>query len=154
MKPFHHATIVQDPEKDAALIQHMMVEFGVTEPEATAQLEYARSVLTVMNDRYQVSIEDDGPYVHLSIKRLDKEPIHDWRDLQHIKNMLVGTECEGLELYPAESRVVDTANQYHLWVLKDPCDRVPVGYNPGIPLRCETEIAGIKQRQFKKGGQP
>lgn len=25
---------------------------------------------------------------------------------------------EGIELYPAESRLVDTSNQYHLWVFK------------------------------------
>jgi hypothetical protein len=37
--------------------------------------------------------------------------VHDWRDLQRIKNQLVGPECEAVELYPAESRKVDTANQ-------------------------------------------
>jgi len=67
--------------------------------------------------------------LHLSIKRIDNKPIHSWRDLQFIKNELVGQECEGLELYPAESRKVDYANQYHLWVFKDKGLRFPVGFS-------------------------
>lgn len=87
-----------------------------------------------VNDVYQVSVrqleatEHMGPMVHLSIRRLDREPVHDWRDFQEIKNQLVGPECEGVELYPAESRLMDTANQYHLWVFKDPTYRIPFGY--------------------------
>lgn len=74
------------------------------------------------NNRYQVLKRvagegPDGTCWHLSIKRLDKGPIHDWRDLQRIKNELVDPEAEAVELYPAESRLVDTANQYHLWTM-------------------------------------
>lgn len=78
------------------------------------------------NDVYQVAVyrHDPAPdgfprMIHLSIKRIDKAPIHDWRDLQQIKNELVGPEHEGVELYPAESRKADSANQYHIWVLAD-----------------------------------
>lgn len=56
-----------------------------------------------------------GP-VHLSIRRRDRKAVHDWRDLQRIKNDVAGPEREAVELYPAEARMVDTANQYHLWV--------------------------------------
>ena len=52
---------------------------------------------------------------YLSIKRLDREPIGDWRAMQKIKNAIVGAEWEAVEIYPAESRLVDTANQYHLF---------------------------------------
>ena len=52
---------------------------------------------------------------YLSIKRLDREPINDWRAMQKIKNAIVGNEWEAVEIYPAESRLVDTANQYHLF---------------------------------------
>ena len=65
---------------------------------------------------------------HLSIKTHDKEPISDWRDMQTIKNELIGKEYEAVELYPAESRLVDTANQYHLWVMEKPLDEG--GYFP------------------------
>ena len=61
-----------------------------------------------------------GPMWHLSIRRNDRKPIHDWTDLQTIKNMLVGPEHEGVELYPAESRLLDAENQYHLWVFMSP----------------------------------
>lgn len=63
----------------------------------------------------------------LSIKRRDKEWIHDWRDLQRIKGEICGPEREAFELYPAESRLNDTANQYHLWVLAEGM-LMPVGY--------------------------
>jgi hypothetical protein len=89
-----------------------------------------------VNDKYQVHkrvMEPlDGsklpPLVHLSIRRLDRSPIRDWRDMQEIKNLLVGPENEAAELYPAESRRVDTANQFHLWVLADPALRFPFGF--------------------------
>ena len=48
-----------------------------------------------LNDEYQVNIREaevatDWPaMLHLSIKRIDKDVIHDWRDLQEIKNLLV-----------------------------------------------------------------
>src|SRR6516164_7566855 len=72
------------------------------------------------NDRYQVFMRSipAGRWpalTHLSICRIDRKPIHDWRELQEIKNALVGPEHEAVELYPAESRLVDTANQFHLW---------------------------------------
>ena len=66
-----------------------------------------------INDLYQVAIHRNTPnhnigdYVidHLSIKLRTKAPIHDWRDLQEIKNLLCGPEREAIEVYPAESRL-------------------------------------------------
>ena len=81
-----------------------------------------------VNSRYQVAMRDQGPLVHLSIKRIDQAPVHDWRDLQRIKNELVGAECEAVELYPATSRLVDTSTQYHLWCSRDPSFRFPFGF--------------------------
>ena len=77
---------------------------------------------TWVNSRYQVfvyrkSMRDGTPVAHLSIKRNDRRHIHDWRELQRIKNELCGTDCEAIELYPAESNKVDSRNQYHLWAL-------------------------------------
>lgn len=99
-----------------------------------------------MNDTYQVAKypENEGT-IHLSIKRIDREPVTDWRDKQAIKNQLVGKEHEAVELYPAESRVVDTANQYHLWVSADPNYRIPLGWGTGI--KCDNPIGKSKQRK-------
>lgn len=98
------------------------------------------------NNRYQVvrreySDGPFGPYVHLTIRNADGSARHDWRDFQRIKNELVGEETEAIELYPAESRLVDTANHYHLWVFRD--YRFPLGMEqrdvseggPGISQR-------------------
>jgi hypothetical protein len=94
-----------------------------------------------MNDRYLAILDrapgrvlgaqagKPAPYWHLSVRRLDREPVHDWRDLQSVKNDVVGPGREAVELYPAEERLVDAANQFHLWVL-------PVGYfNVGFAAR-------------------
>lgn len=68
----------------------------------------------------------DG-WIHLSIKRRDQAPIRSWRTLQTLKSAVVGPEREAVELYPAESRHMDTSNQYHLWVLPRGV-RFPLGY--------------------------
>lgn len=90
--------------------------------------------------------------VHLSIRRNDRHWARDWRHFQQIKNELVGPECEGVELYPAESRLVDNANQYHLWVLEEPGERWPVGWEDGR-LVSSTDLVGLgsRQRQLPDG---
>lgn len=122
--------------------------------DAAAQREDKAKVFK--NDKYQVLVtpcggaQGDGEvyvFVWLSIKRLDREPVHDWRDLQEIKNQLVGPECEAFEIYPAESRLVDTANQYHLWACTSPKFRVPFGFNEGRRATYDIDPAtGAKQR--------
>ena len=103
-----------------------------------------------LNDVYQVNVRcfAPGEFIHLSIKRIDKKPIHDWRDLQAIKNELVGSENEAVELYPAESRLVDSANQYHLWVAADPNFRFPFGFDGPRVVSDEDYNTGSKQREF------
>lgn len=111
-----------------------------------------------INDQYQVSVDKnpehgfpDTTIWHLSIKRLDKEPLHDWRDLQTIKNKLAGEDVEAIELYPVEKRVVDTANQYHLFCFiwnhtKKGKSRplLPLGFKTGLRLDSEP---GTKSKQ-------
>lgn len=86
------------------------------------------------NNLYQVSvyIVGDKPPgeapIHLSIKRHDRAPVHDWRHLQAIKNEICGAEAMAVEIYPPESQLVDTSNQYHLWVLP-PKVRLPFGFD-------------------------
>jgi hypothetical protein len=82
---------------------------------------------------------------HLSIHRTDRGPARDWRDFQAIKNQLVGPECEGVELYPAEERLVDSASEFHVWVFNDPTFRVPVGFF-GKRLVTDDACGGAVQR--------
>jgi hypothetical protein len=147
-----------DPVKLEAIIKDALNVFPQADRarlEAGVRDEVTNAELW-MNSLYQVNLRvltmkdpEVPPIVHLSIKRRDKSPCHDWRDLQAIKNQLVGPECEAVEIYPAESRLVDTANQYHLWAVADPTYRFPFGWNTG---RVVTSKSGTysKQRPIKE----
>lgn len=104
------------------------------------------------NSRYQVVIRQQptplGPVDWLACVRIDREPMHDWRELQRIKNELCGVEREGCEVYPAESRLVDTNNQYHLFVLPGPAG-FPFGYSARDVSDTIPEGANHKQRPFE-----
>jgi hypothetical protein len=88
------------------------------------------------NEIYQVMIERNSPLIHMCIRRLDGRPCKDWSDHQRIKNELIGPEYEAVELFPAESRLIDTTNEYHLWVHPNPGFRFPFGFNAN---RCVVE---------------
>jgi len=79
--------------------------------------------------------------VYLTLKRLDKAPMGDWRVKQRIKNALLGDEAEAVELYPAESRLIDESNQYHLFCCLPP-ERFPVGFTN----RAVTDGDGLSMR--------
>lgn len=126
-------------------------------PPALAALVDRQEALYV-NNRYQVAVRRLPPcegwpaLIHLSIKRLDRAAIHDWRDLQRIKNELVGPEHEAVELYPAESRLVDTSNQYHLVCCADPTYRFPFGWHER--LVSDATVYGTVQRPWAPDERP
>ena len=106
----------------------------LTKKQAAECLDKTLADQIFVNGKYQVNIcpatqlEGWPEMIHLSIKRLDKQPVHDWRELQQIKNELVGPEHEAVELYPAESRLVDAANQFHLWVFAKAAPEAGFGF--------------------------
>ena len=110
-----------------------------------------------INSRYQVYLRRLKPNdpdsmdecTHLSIKRRDRLEIRDWREFQRIKNELVGPECEAIEVFPAESRLVDTANQYHLWVFPF---KLPIGFNRRVVS--DASYKGSVQRPWEPGQRP
>jgi hypothetical protein len=110
----------------------------------------------LVNSRYQVSVwvrgelPPFGDIVHLSLKTHDRAAYHDWRDMQRIKNEICGPECEAVEIYPAESRLVDTANQYHLFVFRT--YKLPFGYSERLVADGAWENS--KQRPFPPGERP
>jgi hypothetical protein len=104
------------------------------------------------NDRYVVIVERaaGGWVSHLSIRRDDRKPIHNWRDLMRIKNELAGEDAEGVELYPARDRLVDGANQYHIWCQR-PGVRFPLGFPEGMLGTSDQAAAiGAKQRPLDR----
>jgi hypothetical protein len=56
------------------------------------------------------------------IRRNDEKSIHSWQAIQRIKNEIFGKERTALEVYPKESKLVDMANLYWLWVLPEDCN--------------------------------
>lgn len=128
---------------------------GLNREEAIVAVMDVRNDEVMLNNLYQVNIrhmaaKDGWPaMVHLSVRRLDKQPLgpERFRHLQRIKNELVGPECEAVELYPAESRLVDTSNQYHLWVVPTPGMRFPFGWNQR--LIAEQSMGGAVQQPFE-----
>ena len=127
------------------------------------------------NDIYQVSIRRHEPqkpkfsfkvdigkqgsatspplgYIHVSVKTHDRKPMRDWRDMQRIKNQLIGEEFEAVELYPAESRLVDTANQYHLWVLDKSIDDggyFPFGFHERLVDYSPRKSDAVQRGEFE-----
>jgi len=80
------------------------------------------------NDTYQCFLRKlPNGIRYLSIKRNDRFPIRNWQHLQQIKNDICGVESEGVELFPAMSRIADAANQYHIWVLPEG-EKFPLGF--------------------------
>lgn len=154
MNKFHRATPITNPRIiEAALadknvakaLRAQIYKFESGESELWINEMYAVEV-----DRKPLVSKDFYDMIHLSIKRIDRAPIHDWRDLQEIKNELVGEMNEAVELYPAEDRVVDTSNQYHLWVFVDPEIRFPFGWTSGMRGTPEqATILGAVQRPME-----
>lgn len=115
---------------------------------------FVNSLYTVIVRPLQQKSGSEGfpDVVWLSVRRNDRESVRDWRHLQRIKNELVGPECEGIELFPAESRLVDTSNQYHLFVFSSPRVRFPFGFDDRLVMDKDPGkegLTGTKQRSFE-----
>lgn len=86
--------------------------------------------------------------IHLSIRHADRtKSVRDWRHFQRIKNELAGPEREAIEIFPAESDLVDMANQFHLWVLPAG-DTTPFTWHSGRLVDAEGERAKILAKQM------
>jgi hypothetical protein len=89
--------------------------------------------------------------MHLSFKRNDRAAVRDWRHFQAIKNEVAGAEREAIEIFPAESELVDGANEYHMWVL-------PAGQWSPLGLAQGRELGGAvnthDNAEYRRTGQP
>lgn len=145
--PYDFRKGVLPPE--AFSMQHLM-QCGLSKAAAKQAVREVKSEKVLMSSSYQVNIVELGrqhskwpPLVWFSIKRRDKAAIVDRSVLRDIKNVLAGEEAEGFELYPAESRLVDTANQYHLYIAQEPAPvSLAANFEPhDVPLT--GDLAGL-----------
>tara|TARA_B100001741_G_scaffold274751_1_gene244644 strand:- start:768 stop:1331 length:564 start_codon:yes stop_codon:yes gene_type:complete len=93
---------------------------------------------------------DHSGWLSISFRRNDRKPECDWRIMQRIKNEIAGLEREAVQLFPANSRVVDTSNQYHLWVAPVG-EQFPLGYDESdvlTPEELKQQEDGAVQREF------
>ena len=104
----------------------MVLQQFTTDPRALEhEFEYREPVKMVRREAWRNRLYDAAVYyfendtVHISFKRLDRAAVRDWRHFQAIKNEIVSAEREAVEIFPAESELMDGANQYHLWVLPE-----------------------------------
>lgn len=135
---------VRKPENEQALRQ-LCLDRGLDPDEILQDID-AQEFWA--NDRYVATVErrSDG-YARISLHRKDRKPLRDWRDMQRIKNDVMGDEIEAVELFPAESRLMDTANEYWLWCLPKG-QQWPLGFKDRTVSGPEiAAFVGAKQRE-------
>ena len=153
--PLREAHVRDLNEEDVDLA--MQTGGYATRAEARADLELeARQTRYWINDLYQVAVHKLAPtedcplpILHLNIRRRDGKVIfRDWRHFQRIKNELAGEDAEAVEIYPAEDRLADTSNKYHLWCFPRGY-RLPYGLQGRLVLDdTGTKVPGFRQRRL------
>jgi hypothetical protein len=120
------------------------------------------STTTFVNNRYTVTRETvpkeqhglgEHELVWLSIKANDDSARHDWREFQWIKNELAGENWEAIEIYPSEDRLIDSANQFHLWCIPPETGLLPVGWNGRFVME-ENSTSFGSQRVWENNMRP
>jgi len=109
------------------------------------------------NDLYTVTVLPLGPVGGkvLSYHRHDRRCGPDWRHEQLIKNQVAGEEAWGVSIYPPESRLLDTANEF--WIFCQPAGTFRLPGVPGFHQGREVATAPVhaeslrRQRPFAPG---
>ena len=108
------------------------------------------------NERYTANVhyldgKRDG-FVEIAVHNHNRTPPVPWRHLQQIKNEVVGPDREAVQLFPAEDRLLDTANEY--WIYVYPTGQAPmrkrgvkVGMDRGRTVHYEMPSGFGKSRQ-------
>lgn len=133
------------PLKEIALTPELLEQYPKSPDKPPPDRFFANSRYCVFWLENKIT---QGALIRLAIRNRDHSDKHDWRDFQRIKNELLGPEEEAVELYPAESRLTDTKNEYHLWCIR------------GKPWSCigwnerEVSEASERQRPWPEGEEP
>lgn len=89
---------------------------------ALLELTHGRKFIWAKQNNLLVAYLYDWPegerkrMIQLTLFRADGGRGIEWRHKQQAKNELLGFEVEAVELFPAESRLIDADHEYHLWI--------------------------------------
>ena len=88
--------------------------------------------------------------IRLGIQLADQSARHDWRELQRLKNELLGPDWTGIELFPSEAHRNDSSNYWLLWCWPPPNVGRPPLLATGMPYRdvADRGADGPPQRRF------
>ena len=149
----------QTPDEERKLLISRMGEIPWTDWVQTRDKDAVGTKARVMeNSRYIVHVypavrQTEGwpMIIHLSIRHVTNAAITDFRDFQRIKTELISPDAEAVQIFPAESRLVDSCNQYHLFVFapeedSDQFPPFPIGYFYGRDVAAD-------QKDLKEGTQ-
>jgi hypothetical protein len=133
---------------------HRPLDLHWTKPATSKNKDLPNEIW--VNDIYHVALRrvEDRVFgtregiIQLGINTHDGTARHDWREFQAIKAQFAGPECEGFELYPAESRLLDPSNYYTLWCFPG-IKRLKVGKD-GERRVWNADEALAPQRMFAK----
>jgi hypothetical protein len=149
--------------------KNVIIEQGLKLPEedqerlAEESYQYQKRSEKWENSKYKVTFDRQCDHVHpnwpeglacwyISFSMKDGGHLIDWREIQEMKNQVVGEEHEAVMLFPKDSRCMDTANQFHLYIIGDKGQEFPVGWQCQKAVTDETDgKADCNQRKLNKG---
>ncbi|MFX0132990.1 MAG: hypothetical protein ACFFDN_05020 [Candidatus Hodarchaeota archaeon] len=76
-------------------------------------------------EKYIIFYDYINGFKHLRIRRIDNKPIHNYMDLQEIKNDIFGENVVAIEIYPNQNNFRNGSNTYHLWTWNDIENEMP-----------------------------
>lgn len=83
--------------------------------ETHPHLKHVTKCWQTTDGKYDILYDCVNGYEHLRVRRIDDEPIHNYMDLQEIKNDLLGEDVVAVEIYPRKADFKNGSNTYHIW---------------------------------------
>ncbi|MGJ8669031.1 MAG: DUF7694 domain-containing protein [Oceanococcus sp.] len=97
-------------------LEKMLPNSDDIEAVARSQIQKAQDDILWVSDEFQVNIDSSNG--HLSIRMHDNTPITNRDDMLAIAaHFIKAKRMVPVELYPKDSKVIDTSNNFHVWAL-------------------------------------
>jgi len=163
-KNIHGQTKAEYFEWHKNLIEEQGLSLPVEDQEKLAEESYQYQTRSQKweNSKYKVTFDKQCDHIHpnwpenlacwyISFSMKDGGHMLDWREIQDMKNQVVGEKHEAVMLFPTDNRCMDTVNQFHLYIIGDEGVEFPVGWQCPKSVTDETDgKADCKQRKLEK----